>query len=240
MKAAIEEHFTPEFLNRIDRIVYFTPLDQDVLLRIFDREFEAVAARLRAQGIQVEVTDAFKRALCKKYTDPTRGARRLQRGIEDEIVNPLTDKLLAGEIKPGMRVVVGEGMALEVSDAPELAEPEQASPPPARSPVPPPALAAHDTRDKERAQNEQAFEREFEALAARLRARGIQVEVTAGAREFLCDPFWTERSLRQALQQLVEEPLLQQLEKGDIEAGDRVRVERYADHLEFKAAGGEE
>jgi ATP-dependent Clp protease ATP-binding subunit ClpC len=118
MRRAIEEHFSPEFLNRVDRIVYLGPLDEDTLLKIFDREFEAVAQRLRGQGIEVQVAEGFKRDLCKRHTDAARGARKLQRAIEDEIVTPLTDKLLAGEIKPGMKVSVGEGAAWDVSEMP--------------------------------------------------------------------------------------------------------------------------
>ena len=228
MRTAIEDHFTPEFLNRIDRIVYFEPLDEDTLLAIFDRQFEAVAARLGEQGIVVKVTEDFKRALCKRHTDETRGARPLQRAIEDKIVAPLTDKLLAGEITPGMKVVVGKDADMEVSETPK--------PPTSHTPTPPDP----DARDKVKAQNEAIFDREFDGLAARLREREIETEMEEAAREFLCDPFWTETTLEQALVKLVEEPLLEQLEAGELQPGDHVRVEKYADHLEFKKVEGDE
>ncbi len=248
MKRAIEDHFTPEFLNRIDRIVYFAPLDKEVLLRIFDREFESVAKRLREQGIEVEVTEPFKRYLCEKHTDLTRGARPLQRAIEDEIVTPLTDKLLAGEIKPGMKVTVGEGGVIEISGT-AISSSEDVVPPrkvpndePMGGLLPgrglmgarAPQVEAPDTRDEELARNQARFEAVWAPVAERLRERGVEVEVDEGAREFLCDPFWTETSLEEAVVELVEKPLVTKLEAGEFGSGDRVRVQKYADHLEFK------
>ncbi|HHN93173.1 MAG TPA: AAA family ATPase [Anaerolineae bacterium] len=225
LQAAIEEHFTPEFLNRIDRIVYFEPLNAETVLAIFDKLFTPVAERFRAQGIVVEVSDSFKQELCRRHTDRKRGARALMRAIEDEIVAPLTDKLLAGEIGPGTKVVVGAGREWEMEGLPSPDFPGAPQPP---------DPAAPDTRDRLKAQNEAAFDRRFDALAGRLRARGIEIEMEESAREFLCDPFWTEMTLEQALAQLVERPLIEQLEAGDLTPGDRVRVKKYADHLEFE------
>jgi ATP-dependent Clp protease ATP-binding subunit ClpC len=238
LHAAIEDHFTPEFLNRIDRIVYFEPLTEKLLLEIFDKLFAPVAKRFQAQGILVEVTEPFKHKLCKRYADEKRGARPLERAIEDEIVAPLTDKLLDGEIGPGKKVVVGEGMEWEVSDTPLPSGFEE----PVEGPSPPQLLDPKDpdARDELKAQNEVVFEREFEALEARLHERGIKVELDETAREFLCDPFWTETTLEQALVKLVEEPLMEQLEAGELKSGDRVRIEKYADHLEFKKVEGDE
>ena len=108
LQAAIEEHFSAEFLNRINRIVYFRPLTEELLLAIFDKFFAQAIARFRAQNIEIEVTESFKRALCQKYADIKRGARPLQRGIDDEIVTPLTDKLISGELRSGMKITVGE------------------------------------------------------------------------------------------------------------------------------------
>ena len=106
LQAPIEAHFTPEFLNRVDRIVYFDPLSEQVLLEVFDKLFARIQERFQAQDIKVELTDSCQRRLCQEHTDQTTGARQLQRAIEDQIVAPLTDKVLAGEIGPGMTVVV--------------------------------------------------------------------------------------------------------------------------------------
>ena len=108
LQVAIEQHFSAEFLNRLDRIVYFKPLTEELLLAIFDKFFSQAVERFRVQNITVEVTEIFKHHLCQKYADAKRGARPLQRGIEDEIITPLTDKLLSGEIKPGMTINVHE------------------------------------------------------------------------------------------------------------------------------------
>jgi ATP-dependent Clp protease ATP-binding subunit ClpC len=238
LQAAIEEHFTPEFLNRIDRIVYFEPLTDELLLEIFDKLFQPVAERFRAQGILVEVTEPFKRKLCQRYASKERGARPLERAIEDEIIAPLTDRLLEGEIGPGMKVVVGKGEDWEVIDAPPPSEfdesVEGASSPQPLDPKDP------DARDELKAQNEAIFDREFDGLAARLRKRDIEVEIDAPARQFLCDPFWTETTLEQALIKLAEEPLLERLEAGELESGDCVQIHKYADHLEFKRVEGDE
>ena len=238
LHAAIQEHFTPEFLNRIDRIVYFEPLTEELLVEIFDKLFAPVAKRFHAQGILVEVTEPFKRKLCERYADEKRGARPLQRAIEDEIVAPLTDKLLAGDIGPGMKVVVGEGMEWEVSDTPLPSESEE----PEEGPAPPRSLDPKDpdARDELKAQNEANFDREFSTLERRLHKRGIEIELDETARGFLCNPFWTEMTLEQALVKLVEEPLVEQLEAGKITSGDRVRIEKYAGQLEFKKVEGEE
>jgi ATP-dependent Clp protease ATP-binding subunit ClpC len=227
MRTAIEEHFAPEFLSRIDRIIYFEPLDQDILLSIFDRQFEAVAARLREQGIGIEVNDALKRSLCQRHTDPLQGARRLQRAIEEEIVVPLTDKLLAGEIQRGMKVMVGQDIQGFRADL------APGQPPQRRS------STGLDEREAQEAQNAHIFQREAPALMARLGERGLDIEIDPHAQEFICDPFWTELPVVQALVDLIETPLLQQLEEGKFQPGDRVRVTKYADHLEFtKEAGG--
>ena len=90
-----------------------------------------------------------------------------------------------------------------------------------------------------KAQNEAIFEREFEALETRLHERGLKVELDETAREFLCDPFWTGTTLEQALVKLVEDPLMEQLEAGELQPGDCVRIEKYADHLEFKKVEGD-
>jgi ATP-dependent Clp protease ATP-binding subunit ClpC len=245
MRAAIEEHFTPEFLNRIDRIVFFTPLDQDVLLRIFDREFEAVAARLRAQGVEVEVAEPFKRALCAKYTDPTRGARRLQRGIEDEIVNPLTDKLLASEIRPGERVIIGANEEYEA--LPQSFQADRQAPP-SGGKGQHPERAERDVGDMglgAEEENRELIAPLFVELREQLEERGIGLELEENVWELLCSPFWHEKRAKlgaqEAFTQLVEEPLLQKIDDGEFQASDRIKVYRNLDlAIDFQKVEGEE
>lgn len=108
LQIAIEEHFSAEFLNRINRIVYFEPLSQELVLAIFDKFFAQDVKRFRIQNIEIDVTGDFKREFCAKHMDIKHGARPLQRAIEDEIISPLADKIISGEIKPGMKIIVGE------------------------------------------------------------------------------------------------------------------------------------
>lgn len=271
MKGAIEEHFTPEFLNRVDRIVYFAPLGEDTLLTIFDKQFKAVAAQLREKGIEVEVSDGFKRVLCKRHTDATRGARPLQRAIEDEIIAPLTDKLLAGEVKPGMKIVVSEGkmeqVALSGPVAPpgagdrqpvaDAGQPEQAQPSPVDkppSPQMPPPLAGRPGlqepgeadlgMDPREAHNRALVAPLLEKLMGQLRGQGIEIILTDGAWELVCSPFWTgeRKGLESdaAFVQLVEQPLMQKVQAGEFQPGDRVEARRGLGlEIEFKKLEGE-
>jgi len=109
-QAAVEEHFSPEFLNRVDRIICFDPLSEATLLLIFDKQFSRVATRMQTQGVEVEATESYRRALVRRCAreSPQQGARPLIRIIEEAIVEPLTDRLLDGTIRPGMHVVVDE------------------------------------------------------------------------------------------------------------------------------------
>ncbi|MEO5886968.1 MAG: ATP-dependent Clp protease ATP-binding subunit, partial [Anaerolineales bacterium] len=104
MHEAIENYFSPEFISRISRVVYFNPLTEDLMLAIFDKFFAQAVERFRAQNIEVEITDDFKRQICKKYSDVKRGARPLLRGIDEEIIAPLTDRIISGEVKAGMKI----------------------------------------------------------------------------------------------------------------------------------------
>jgi len=107
LKAAIDKHFTLEFLNRIDRIVYFTPLNEDTLVAIFDREFAPFQARLRAEkGVEITIAKDAKRQIVKHVAKQLRGAHPLRRLIEDQVMAPIVDKLLTGKYKPGTRITI--------------------------------------------------------------------------------------------------------------------------------------
>jgi ATP-dependent Clp protease ATP-binding subunit ClpC len=234
LQAAIEDHFTPEFLNRVDRIVYFNPLDEDLLVEIFDKLFARVAARLEAQGIHVEVAEEFKRYLCHTYTDRTRGARPLERAIEDEIVAPLTDKLLDGDLRPGMNVVVGKNAEMELSDAPLEAEPEargeqpRAEQPLVERPAPPLQGGAGLGMDPEEARNRQILAPLLQELQRRLSAGEIDLLVREEVWEKLCSPYMAEPAVRAdvaaAFSRLVAGPLLARVEAGEFHPGDRIEV----------------
>jgi ATP-dependent Clp protease ATP-binding subunit ClpA len=247
---AIVAHFTPEFLNRIDRIAYFNPLTPALLLEIFDKLFAPVAARFRAQGIEVEVAEPFKRKLCAQYADEKRGARPLTRGIEDEIVAPLTDKLLAGELKPGMKVRLGEESEFEMHDAPNL-DPvgfDQKQPASPQDPAPPPdpdVSPGMDLRmDPEEVRNRQIVAPLLAALQARLAEQDVDVVMKESAWEKLCSPYMADAAVKAnvaaGFSRLVEEPLLQKVEAGEFQAGDRIEIYKNSDlNIDFRKAEGE-
>ncbi|MBI1847384.1 MAG: ATP-dependent chaperone ClpB [Candidatus Rokubacteria bacterium] len=96
----------PEFLNRIDEVVIFHPLEREQLARIVDIQLEYLRTRLAARRIELQITDAAKDVIAQEGYDPTFGARPLKRTIQRLIQDPLALKLLEGEVKEGDTVVV--------------------------------------------------------------------------------------------------------------------------------------
>ncbi|NBX70928.1 MAG: AAA family ATPase, partial [Actinobacteria bacterium] len=116
MKAKVNDelktHFRPEFLNRIDDIVVFHQLSQDEIIEIVDLMIERLDNRLRDKDMAIDLTPAAKQLLAKRGYDPVLGARPLRRTIQREIEDPLSEKMLFGDLKPGEIVIVdteGEG-----------------------------------------------------------------------------------------------------------------------------------
>jgi ATP-dependent Clp protease ATP-binding subunit ClpB len=103
---AVRAHFRPEFLNRIDEIVVFDPLGQDHLRAIVDIQLRSVRARLADKKLDLDVTDDAKDALVRAGFDPTYGARPLRRTLQRMLLDPLAQKVLAGDLNEGDRVRV--------------------------------------------------------------------------------------------------------------------------------------
>jgi ATP-dependent Clp protease ATP-binding subunit ClpC len=117
----LKKTFRPEFLNRIDEIIVFEPLTEANVLQIVDLLVVEIASRLGEQRISIELTDAAKAWLAREGYDPAYGARPLRRTVQRHVENPLSKKLLRGELKEGQRVLVdgGEGgLTFEVADVP--------------------------------------------------------------------------------------------------------------------------
>jgi ATP-dependent Clp protease ATP-binding subunit ClpB len=108
MKLAVMDElrrfFRPEFLNRVDETIVFHALSEEHLKSIVDIQLEGVKARLADRKIEIELTDAARAHLVRVGYDPTFGARPLKRAIQKEVETPLARKLLAGDIRDGMRV----------------------------------------------------------------------------------------------------------------------------------------
>ncbi|GHU08420.1 hypothetical protein FACS189431_4640 [Alphaproteobacteria bacterium] len=99
----IDSHqFTPEFLNRFDEIVVFRPLTKDELLRVVDLMIKGVNKTLSAQKVSVNVADDAKVAMVDAGYDPRLGARPMRRVVQKTVENIVSQKLLAGELQPGM------------------------------------------------------------------------------------------------------------------------------------------
>lgn len=98
--------FRPEFVNRIDEIVRFHPLDEADLDAIVTLQIEGLAARLRDRRITVEVTKAAREYLLQEGYDPMLGARPLRRVLQREVGNRLAQQILTGSLRDGQRVLV--------------------------------------------------------------------------------------------------------------------------------------
>ena len=113
--AAARRKFTPEFINRLDKIVVFKSLGDQELSRILDIELEAVQRRLRSAAaeapFEVGVTESAREILLREGTDSRYGARHLKRAIERLLVQPLSNLMASGQIHGGdyIRVSHREG-----------------------------------------------------------------------------------------------------------------------------------
>ncbi|MCI4440215.1 ATP-dependent Clp protease ATP-binding subunit ClpA [Tibeticola sp.] len=113
--ADIKRLFTPEFRNRLDAIVNFKPLDEQVILRVVDKFLLQLETQLAEKKVEVTFTDKLRKHLAKKGFDPLMGARPMQRLIQDTIRRSLADELLFGRLTEGGRLTVDVDDAGEVS-----------------------------------------------------------------------------------------------------------------------------
>jgi ATP-dependent Clp protease ATP-binding subunit ClpB len=104
--AALRELFRPEFLNRIDDIVMFSPLGKPQIERIIDLQLADVKKRLAERKIDIELTPAAKALLLREGYDPAYGARPMKRAIQRLIQDPLALRILDGAVRPGETVLV--------------------------------------------------------------------------------------------------------------------------------------
>ncbi len=103
---ALQEHFRPEFLNRVDDIVIFNPLGKEQLTRIVDLRLEDLRRLLADRKISIELTDAARDLVFNEGYDINYGARPMKRAIQKLIQDPLALKILDGEVQAGDHVVV--------------------------------------------------------------------------------------------------------------------------------------
>jgi ATP-dependent Clp protease ATP-binding subunit ClpB len=103
---ALWAHFRPEFLNRVDEIIFFHALDRTHMKAIIEIQLRGLLARLESRKIKVELTDAARSHLVEEGYDPAYGARPLKRTIQRRVLDPLAIRVLEGEVREGDRVVV--------------------------------------------------------------------------------------------------------------------------------------
>jgi ATP-dependent Clp protease ATP-binding subunit ClpC len=122
----LKKTFRPEFINRIDGVVVFHPLEKEQIRKIVDLMLASVTKQMEEKGIKLEVTEGAKDLLGKKGYDEVFGARPLRRTIQDLIEDKLSENLLRSEFRTGDTVVItlsetGEELVIEVKKAAEPA-----------------------------------------------------------------------------------------------------------------------
>jgi len=108
---ALREHFRPEFLNRIDEIIFFHALGREHMKRIIDIQIGGLTKRLEERKIHVTLTDGAKDQLVRDGYDPAYGARPLKRSIQRGVLDPLAMRVLEGDFLEGDTIVVDAGTA---------------------------------------------------------------------------------------------------------------------------------
>ena len=119
MKSTVEDAlkrvFNPEFLNRIDDVIVFHPLEKSHILEIIDVMKQDLFARVGELGIEIDLTDAAKGFLVEKGFDPQFGARPLRRAIQKYVEDPMAEAILTNDLEEGAKITVdykGEGEEL--------------------------------------------------------------------------------------------------------------------------------
>ncbi|MCX7608563.1 MAG: AAA family ATPase [Anaerolineales bacterium] len=113
IEKALKSTFRPEFLNRIDEIIIFSPLTVEQMEQIVDLQVKEIQERLNDFGIQVELTPEARRWLARQGYDPTFGARPLRRALQKYLESPLSVELLAGKFVRGKTILVDVSQAQE-------------------------------------------------------------------------------------------------------------------------------
>jgi ATP-dependent Clp protease ATP-binding subunit ClpB len=111
--AVVGAHFRPEFINRIDDVVVFHPLEPEHIRRIVDIQLEYLRRRLHDRDIALVLSPEARDRLAQAGFDPVYGARPLKRAIQQQLENPLAQRILRGDFAPGDTIrVVADGDAL--------------------------------------------------------------------------------------------------------------------------------
>jgi ATP-dependent Clp protease ATP-binding subunit ClpB len=125
--AIVGQHFRPEFINRIDDVVVFHPLNREQIRGIASRQLDILASRLVEHDLSLSISDEAIDKLAEVGYDPVFGARPLKRAIQQRIENPLAEALIKGRFLPGEEVNItmkdGQFSFSERVLAPDFGEP---------------------------------------------------------------------------------------------------------------------
>jgi len=103
-KDALKDIFRPEFLNRLDEVLEFSPLTEAEIGKIVDLQIKGLADRLAAQDFRLEVDDAARKVVMRDGYDPAYGARPVKRAIQRDLENPIARKIVSGVYLPGATI----------------------------------------------------------------------------------------------------------------------------------------
>ena len=106
VRELLQRSFRPEFLNRLDEIVFYKPLSKESVTKIIDLQINRLNSRLADQQLKVELTPAAKASIVEAAYDPRYGARPLRRYIQHTLETKLSQSLLRGEFVPGQTIHV--------------------------------------------------------------------------------------------------------------------------------------
>ena len=102
----LKKNFRPEFINRIDDIVVFSPLTEEEIEKIVDISMKDIERKLAEKNITLQLTDASKKLIAKEAYSPIYGARPVKRYLQKHIENELAKRIISGEIKEGETVTI--------------------------------------------------------------------------------------------------------------------------------------
>ena len=117
ISSALKKAFSPEFLNRVDDMIMFKPLEREHIHSIIDIELGHLFTRINELGYKVKITDAAKDHICERGYDEKFGARPLKRSIQKLIEDPLAEQIVNSSLKEGDSIVIDykEGVDLKIS-----------------------------------------------------------------------------------------------------------------------------
>jgi ATP-dependent Clp protease ATP-binding subunit ClpB len=102
----LRQNIKPEFLNRIDEVIVFTPLFKDDIKQIVNLQFKQIQNRLANSRLKITITDAAIDWLAAQGYNPTFGARPLKRLLQKSILNELSKALIAEQVKPDDQILI--------------------------------------------------------------------------------------------------------------------------------------